>query len=119
MAVDSVLLAAAGGGEEAEVQGAAEVERCSVHREEVVVEGSEAEEEDEAVAAAAAVLRPFFYNARTLTSRSRMRSPNSELDIRIETPFFGGGRAMSRQGGRYQRTPNASLFVRGLNLQTR
>ena len=25
---------------------------------------------------------------------------------------------MSRQGSRYQRTPNASLFVRGLNLQT-
>ena len=65
MAVDSVLLAAAGGGEEAEVQGAAEVERCSVHREEVVVEGSEAEEEDEAVAAAVGLLslRPFCYNA--------------------------------------------------------
>lgn len=25
---------------------------------------------------------------------------------------------MSRQGSRYSRTPNASLFVRGLNLQT-
>ena len=62
--------AAAEGEEEAEVQGAAGVERGLVQLEEVVVAGSEAEEEDEAVVLVEVLvdeLRPFCPRSRACT----------------------------------------------------